>query len=195
MLFKSPLPKIKIPEISLPYLVMSKTEQLGSKPALIDGSSGNAISYSELGIKAKRLASGLSKRGFKPGEVLGIFSPNCPEYGIIFHGVILAGGTNTTVNPLYTAEELSKQLNDCQARFLICHSSCLETALKDLRTGFEQTADFITVVININQRILVELLRHFLVNFIFDGTEFSEQSVKLNRYLLHSVWILKIVTY
>ena len=44
--------------------------------------------------------------------------------------MILAGGTNTTVNPLYTAEELSKQLNDCLARFLVCHSSCLETALK-----------------------------------------------------------------
>ena len=66
---------------------------------------------------------------------------------------------------------------------------------EDLRTGFEQTADFITVVININQRILVELLRHFLINFIFDGTEFSEQSVKLDRYLLHYVEILKIVTY
>ena len=66
---------------------------------------------------------------------------------------------------------------------------------EDLRTGFEQTADFITVVINVNQRILVELLRHFLINFIFDGTEFSEQSVKLDRYLLHSVGILKIVTY
>ena len=66
---------------------------------------------------------------------------------------------------------------------------------EDLRAGFEQTADFITVVININQRILVELLRHFLINFIFDGTEFSEQSVKLDRYLLHSVGILKIVTH
>ena len=66
---------------------------------------------------------------------------------------------------------------------------------EDLRTGFEQTADFITVVINIKQRILVEHLRHFLINFIFDGTEFSEQSVKLDRYLLHSVWILKIVTH
>ena len=66
---------------------------------------------------------------------------------------------------------------------------------EDLRTGFEQTADFITVVINVNQRILVELLRHFLINFIFDGTEFSEQSIKLDRYLLHSVGILKIVTY
>ena len=66
---------------------------------------------------------------------------------------------------------------------------------EDLRTGFEQTADFITVVINVNQRILVELLRHFLINFVFDGTEFSKQSVKLDRYLLHYVEILKIVTY
>ena len=54
MLFKSPLPIIKIPEIPLPNLVLRKTGQLGSKPALFDGSSGDAISYAELGIKAKR---------------------------------------------------------------------------------------------------------------------------------------------
>ncbi|MBP43141.1 MAG: 4-coumarate--CoA ligase family protein [Deltaproteobacteria bacterium] len=130
MVFTSPLPSIDIPNISLSSFVLEKTEQLGDKPALIDGSSGQFISYSELGRQAKCLAAGLAQRGFKRGDVLGIFSPNCPEYGIVFHGVILAGGTNTTVNPLYRAEELSKQLNDCHARFLVCHSSCLQTALE-----------------------------------------------------------------
>ena len=44
-------------------------------------------------------------------------------------GVALAGGTNTTVNPLYTPQELSRQLNDCCARFLVSHTDYLENAL------------------------------------------------------------------
>ena len=85
MVFTSPLPSIDIPNISLSSLVLEKSEQLGDKPALIDGSSGQFISYSELGRQAKCLAAGLAQRGFKRGDVLGIFSPNCPEYGIVFH--------------------------------------------------------------------------------------------------------------
>ena len=29
-------------------------------------------------------------------------APNCPEYGVVFHAVALAGGVITTVNPTYT---------------------------------------------------------------------------------------------
>ena len=45
------------------------------------------------------------------GEVFAIYLPNIVEYAIIFYGVGFAGGTSTTVNPLYTAEELEKQLS------------------------------------------------------------------------------------
>ena len=130
MIFTSPLPNVKIPKFSLSKIALQKTEILGNKPALIDGPSGDFISFAELKRQAKCLAAGLARKGLKPGEVVGIFSPNCPEYGVIFHGVILAGGTNTTINPLYRATELSEQLNDSQARFLFCHPSCLDTALE-----------------------------------------------------------------
>jgi acyl-CoA synthetase (AMP-forming)/AMP-acid ligase II len=45
--------------------------------------------------------------------------PNCPEYAIAFHGVAAAGGACTTVNPLYTETELTHQLEDSGARFLL----------------------------------------------------------------------------
>lgn len=51
--------------------------------------------------------------------MFGIFSTNCPEYGVVFHAVALLGGINTTLNPLYTAEEAAFQLKDAGARFLI----------------------------------------------------------------------------
>src|SRR4026207_1923063 len=55
-------------------------------------------------------------RGSGRGDVFAIYCPNLPEYAVVFLGVALAGGVNTTVNPLYTADELANQLNDPGAR-------------------------------------------------------------------------------
>jgi len=51
------------------------------------------------------VAAGLHRRGFRRGDVLAIYSCNTLEYPVIFHAVSLLGGINTTINPLYTAEE------------------------------------------------------------------------------------------
>ena len=63
MILTSPLPKIEIPQLTLPEVVLRKTLELGDKPALIDGPSGHSISYKELGEKSKRIASSLARRG------------------------------------------------------------------------------------------------------------------------------------
>src|SRR4026207_1554136 len=55
-------------------------------------------------------------RGSGRGDVFAIYCPNLPEYAVVFLGVALAGGVNTTVNPLYTADELGNQLNDSGGR-------------------------------------------------------------------------------
>ena len=63
------------------------------------------------------------------GEVFAIYLPNIVEYAIIFCGVGFAGGTSTTVNPLYTAEELEKQLSETQATYLATSRQFLDKAL------------------------------------------------------------------
>ena len=68
------------------------------------------------------------KKGFKQGNVFAIYLPNVPEYPIIFYGVGFLGGISTTVNPLYTAEELERQLNDTQATYLATIPQFLEKA-------------------------------------------------------------------
>ena len=62
------------------------------------------------------------------GDVLAIYCPNIPEYAIAFHGAASAGGINTTINPLYTADELAFQLNDAQAKYLLTIPQFLEKA-------------------------------------------------------------------
>jgi acyl-CoA synthetase (AMP-forming)/AMP-acid ligase II len=130
MIIRSSYPEVTVPEVSLPALVFADAASRADKPALIDGLSGRAITYGELVERARLVAGGLAARGFQAGEVFAIYLPNLPEYAVAFYGVLLAGGTNTTLNPLYTVEELAAQLNDAGARYLLTIPPFLDKAVE-----------------------------------------------------------------
>ena len=81
----------------------------------------------------QQTATGLAARGFRKGDVFAIFSPNLPEYAIAFLGVSTAGGVNTTINPLYTAEELHRQLVDSGAKLLVSVPAFLDKMLEAVK--------------------------------------------------------------
>jgi len=128
MIFRGPFPEVTVPEVSLTDFVMRDAAQRPDKPALIEGPTGRVITYAELQRSIREVAAGLAARGFKKGDVLGILSPNVPEYGIAFHAVATLGGINTTVNPLYTAPEVAHQLKDAGAKFLVTVPQCVDKA-------------------------------------------------------------------
>jgi 4-coumarate--CoA ligase len=128
MVFASPLPDVEIPDVPLTEYVLAHAERLGDKPALIDGGSGRTLTYAALAGAIRSLAGGLAAKGFGRGDVLALMSPNIPEYAVIFHGVAMAGGTITTINPTYTAQEVHKQLVDSAASILVTIPMFLEVA-------------------------------------------------------------------
>jgi acyl-CoA synthetase (AMP-forming)/AMP-acid ligase II len=128
MIIKGPYPDVPIPETAFTPFVMHRAKELGDKPALIEGPTGRSVSYTQLADSISIVAHNLSQRGFKKGEVFGILSPNCPEYGIAFHAIATLGGIVTPINPLYTRHEIGHQLKDCRARFLVTVPGCIEKA-------------------------------------------------------------------
>lgn len=130
MIVRSPYPEVEIPDVPLTPFVLEQAERRGEKAALIDGPTGRTVRYRELAESVRRLASGLWKRGFRPGDVLALYSPNLPEYAIAFHAVSLIGGIATTVNPLYTVEELASQLRDAEAKYLLTVPPLVEKAVR-----------------------------------------------------------------
>jgi 4-coumarate--CoA ligase len=128
MVFASPLPEIEIPDVPLTDYVLAHAARLGDKPALIDGPTGRTLTYAGLAGAVRSLAGGLVARGFAKGETLALMSPNIPEYAVIFHGVALAGGVVTTINPTYTEPEVHKQLLDSRATILVTIPMFLEIA-------------------------------------------------------------------
>ncbi len=115
---KSKLPDEEIPDCPLTPFVFAEAGRQGDKTALIDGPSGRSYTYAQLQEMVRRFAGGLVERGFSEGDVLGILSPNLPEYAVAFHGTLHAGGTATTLNPTYTLAEVLHQLRDCNTKWL-----------------------------------------------------------------------------
>jgi acyl-CoA synthetase (AMP-forming)/AMP-acid ligase II len=125
----SPHPPVEIPDVPLDEYVLGKAAARGDAPALIDAPSGRTLTYAGLDALASGIAAGLQARGLEPGQVVGILAPNVPEYAAAFFGVARAGGTNTTINGLYTAAEIAQQLRSSGARFLFTVSAMLDRAL------------------------------------------------------------------
>src|SRR6267143_638668 len=107
MIFRGPYPEVGIPEVSITSFVLQNAGSLGEKAELIEGETGRTITYAQLADSIRRAAAGLSARGFKQYEILGILSPNVPEFAIAFHAVATLGGVCTTINPLYTEPEIN----------------------------------------------------------------------------------------
>src|SRR5262245_56902397 len=128
MIYRSPHPDVDVPDVSLSDFVLAGAAESGDRPALIDGPSGRTLTYGQLADGVRRLRTGLAARGFGKGDVFALFSPNVPEFAVAFHGIIAAGGVVSTVNSLYTADEVAFQLADAGARFILTIRAFMDRA-------------------------------------------------------------------
>jgi len=126
-------PALEIPDVPLARFVLQRATAIGDRPALIDGVSGRQLTYEALADGVNRVASALRRRGLKKGDVFAIFSPNLPEYPIAFHAVASLGGIITTLNSLYTPRELSDQLRDSHARYLLTVPAFMDRAAEAIK--------------------------------------------------------------
>src|SRR5712692_1717937 len=78
-------PDVEIPAMPITEFVFARAAERGDKPAIIDGPSGRTLTYAELVEAIRRTAAGLAARGFSKGDVLGVYSPNVPDYAVAFH--------------------------------------------------------------------------------------------------------------
>jgi 4-coumarate--CoA ligase len=126
--FASPLPSVSIPPLPLTPYVLEGAGRRADKAAFIDGATGDTMTYGEFDAAVRRQAGGWLEAGLAKGEVVALMAPNCPDYGVIFHAVALAGGVLTTVNPTYTSGEVHHQLVDSGATRLVTVPMFLDTA-------------------------------------------------------------------
>ena len=115
-----------IPDLTLPEFVLGAAYQYGDKRALVDAATGHELSYAELADAVREVGAGLSARGIRPGDVLALATPNCLEFAVAWFAAASAGAIVTTVNPLCTEEEISRQLRQTGARWLVATAGLIK---------------------------------------------------------------------
>ncbi len=129
MSFKSPYPPVEIPEGSLyETLFGTISDDDLERVALIDAGATEGTSYGELIGRINAFAGALAARGIGVGDRVALLSPNTSAFAFVFHGILRSGATATTVNALFTANEIAKQLVDSGAKMLITVSQLADGA-------------------------------------------------------------------
>ena len=80
---------------------------------------GEEISYGELWAQTAAFADGLAAAGFEPGDRVGVYLPNLPQFVIAFHGTLRAGGVVVPMNPQYKSREIEYLLEDSGAEVVV----------------------------------------------------------------------------
>lgn len=131
MSFASPFPDVDLPTVSVyDYLFADMSPADANRIAMVDAKSGAETSYGDLVSRIDSFAGGLAARGIGVGDVVALLSPNSSGFAIAFHGILRAGATATTVNALFTARDITKQLKDSGARLLVTVNALLPQALE-----------------------------------------------------------------
>ena len=79
----------------------------------------------------KRLAKRLrEEHGLQPGDRVGLWLKNCPEFIFSLFGILLAEGVVVSINSFLTLDEVGFILGDCEAKVLISEASMAEGTAK-----------------------------------------------------------------
>ena len=128
-IYRSPLPAVDIPNVSLADFVLEHARERGDRTALIDAVTGHTVSYAELPGLVDRVAASLARFGLHKGDVCAIFSPNTPDYVLAVLALARLGAIVTTASPLNTRDDLVKQFTDSKPRFLFTSPALRDVAL------------------------------------------------------------------
>jgi fatty-acyl-CoA synthase len=94
-------------------------EKWGDRDALIARHQGIRWTYAELKRHVDSVASGLLALGLRPGDCIGVWSPNNAEWTLTQFAAAKAGLILVTINPAYRPTELEYALNLSRCKALV----------------------------------------------------------------------------
>lgn len=104
-------------EIALTEYLRAWAKSRPDHPAVIFY--GHVTTYAELDAQSDRFAALLMQKGVGRGDRVAVFLPNCPQFHIVFFGILKLGAIHVPVSPLSRAFELAYELNDTDAEVIV----------------------------------------------------------------------------
>lgn len=118
---------------SIPAIFDSAFARFSDRPMAIN--MGKSLTYREFDRYSRDVAAWLQSLGLQKGDRVAIMMPNCLQYLILVPAILRAGYAVTNINPLYTPDELTHQLNDSGSKAIFIlenFAHALEVSLPNL---------------------------------------------------------------
>lgn len=129
----SPFPPIDIPNVGLWSFIFERKDRPYPDDKVIFRDADTQRFYTYQDVKEATLTFGKGLKavfGWKKGDVLALFTPNCIDTPIVMWGANWAGGVVSPANPSYTTEELAFQLKNSGAKVLVTQVPFLGVAVE-----------------------------------------------------------------
>lgn len=107
-------------ETTIGQALDDRVKHSGDDEALIIPGQGIRWTWRQLGVEVDRLATGLLRLGFRPGDRLGIWSQNRWEWSVTQFATARLGIILVTINPAYRISEVGYALKRVGCRGVIC---------------------------------------------------------------------------
>ncbi|KAB2050562.1 hypothetical protein ES319_A13G254700v1 [Gossypium barbadense] len=116
---RPPLLLPKEPNLSMVSFLFRNIGSYPEKPALIDSDSDETLTFSQSKSTVIKLSHGFLNLGINKNDRVLIFAPNSILFPLCFFAVTSIGAIATTANPIYTINELSKQVKDSNPKLVV----------------------------------------------------------------------------
>ncbi|EFC35991.1 predicted protein [Naegleria gruberi] len=110
--------------------------------------------------------------------MIAVMLPNLPLFPVLFHGISYVGGIVTTLNPLYSYEEIQSQLADSGAIMMITSKDFLEKAQKSIENTkvkqlfvLDLKDEIVENVLKVEETLLKESVRTEMINTVSFNTK------------------------
>jgi len=106
----------------------TRAQQTPDKPAVVNASTGQFLTYRELDRRSVQIASLLREHGLQRGDRVAVFMENHLEYMAVVWAALRAGLYAVPINRYFNLDELVYVLDDCGAKAVFASFSQSATA-------------------------------------------------------------------
>ncbi|XP_065341380.1 uncharacterized protein LOC135940436 [Cloeon dipterum] len=173
-IFKSSLPcdPSKIPNVTLTDYIFKSLRKhfsaVADKPWLLDVCSGKKVLFGEVEKLARKVASGLARRGFAKGDILYFVSYDIVDIAILQLAVWLLGGATRGSFQVEEPEEFRRQMNEIHCKFVAVDDETVQLIKKAI-----SLADMDCTIIIVGDSDIEGTLKYSALTND-DGTAFPE---------------------
>ncbi|CAG9839696.1 unnamed protein product [Diabrotica balteata] len=143
-ILKSQSSDFVVKDVTLTQMLYESMEPNLKYTGTISGTTGRSYTFEQIRVKSRNFSKVLREKfKLKDGDVIAMFLPNVPEYVICFLGSLEARLIVTTMNPMYTVDEIAKQILDASPKLIVTQANLVSTA----RSALELTKRQLPLII------------------------------------------------